>query len=160
MMDFTNTKRSLLYALPAIGIVLCCGCGSSADVLPGRVAIEVTVQIAGVSVKDGTLVLRPEPGVKCPLIKIPVFSGIGRLAESAGPVPGDYSATFRPSGVGADITEQLTKSGRTDPTAGGGVGRPSMEPKSPGDTPMPKAPIPMTVPADNPAKVVAAFEAI
>ena len=106
-----------------IGCGLCCGCGDNADALSGRVAIEVTVRVGDQPVADGNLVLRPEPGVKCPLIKVPVTAGIGRLNAAAGPVPGSYKATYLPNGAGRNITEQLTETGRVKPTAAGGAFR-------------------------------------
>lgn len=136
---------------------LCCGCGGQADTLPGRVAIEVTVRIDSQPVGDGNLVLRPDPGVKCPLIKVPVTAGIGRRDTSNGPVPGSYQATYLPDGAGRNITEQLTETGRVKPTAAGGALKASRS----GDVGIlvPNAAISITVPDGNPAKFFADFEA-
>ncbi|MEZ6130311.1 MAG: hypothetical protein R3C59_16630 [Planctomycetaceae bacterium] len=131
------------------------GCGSDSDALAGRVAIEVSVQIDGTPVTDGTLVLRPEPGLRCPLIPVPVVAGVGRLEESAGPVPGAYQATYRPSAAGADISEHLTNTGRVDPTSAKSNKRPAVG--VPTGVVTPKRPIPLTIPNSNPATLTAAF---
>lgn len=140
-----------------IGCGLCCGCGDDANALPGRVPIEVSVRIGDQPVADGNLVLRPEPGVKCPLIKVPITAGIGRLNAAAGPVPGAYKATYLPNGAGRNITEQLAETGRVKPTAAGGAlqASPSADP----NVLLPKAAISVIVPDETPAKFVADFEA-
>lgn len=149
--------RSCVLLAMLIGIGTCCGCGSDADILPGRVAIEVKVSIASSEVGDGNLVLRPEPGVKCPLIKVPVTAGIGRLDASAGPVPGRYKATYLPNGAGGTITEQLTESGRRPPTSAGGAS--NVSPPVAELIQRPQGTISVTVPDQNPATFVADFEA-
>jgi hypothetical protein len=129
------------------------GCGDGEE-LPNRVAIEVAVQIGGKAVSDGDLILRPKPGVKCPLIKIPVVGGVGRLSQAAGPVPGDYQATFRPGRVHADLTKQLSQSGRLAPRA---AGSPDASNSSASEL-TPQGDMPLTVPDKNPAFVAISFD--
>jgi hypothetical protein len=139
---------------------VCCGfsgCGTGADILPGRVAIEVTVKIDSQLTGDGNLVLRPQPGVKCPLIKVPVVAGVGRLNATAGPVPGGYQATFLPAGATGNITDELSNAGRVPPTSVGPTIKAS--PATAVDAVVPKGAISVTVPAGSPATFVAEFEA-
>lgn len=134
------------------------GCGNGDD-LPNRVAITVSVKIGGQTAGDGSLVLRPEPGVKCPLIKIPVVQGVGSLDASAGPVPGNYKATYRPSGASSNISEQLSENGRGFPASGGSAAVPKANPPASSAVLSPKEPISVTVPNGKSVTVEAAFEA-
>ena len=151
--------RHSMPLLVAVGFVSISGCGTDMSAVPGRVAIEVSVQIGGTAVGDGSLVLRPEPGVKCPLILVPVVAGIGQLNESTGPVPGNYKATFRSAAAGANISEQMSATGRVAPTAGDNAATPSQSATSGHLARMPKAPISITIPDENPARIDATFEA-
>ena len=147
-------RRRLAIAMMAV--VCCAGCGNTDDLL-NRVAIEVSVQIGDSEVGDGSLVLRPQPGVKCPLIRIPVSNGVGYLSESEGPVPGEYRATFRPGQVAESLSQQLTETGRVAPKA---AGRASVTggPARVKSVLMPKGDMEMTVPDSNPAVVTITFE--
>lgn len=140
-------------ALLIVGFMLISGCGSGADDLAGRVAIDVSVQTDGTPVQDGTLVLRPEPGVKCPLITIPIVAGSGHQSEAQGPVPGSYQASFRPAG--ADLTEQLSAAGRLNPASGSN--NRSSSKRSTADTIRPLQPTTLVVPDRNPASVTLNF---
>lgn len=135
------------------------GCGGGAAGLPNRVAVIVTVKIGNQLAGDGSLALRPAPGVKCPLIKIPVVNGIGEMAADVGPVPGDYQATFRPVGSPGDITQKLSESGRSLPNSKGKAAIPT---KTAGGQPtmvLPKRSIPLKVPNQPASTIDAVFEA-
>lgn len=129
------------------------GCGAGSDGLAGRVALEVSVQTDGTPVQDGTLVLRPEPGVRCPLITVPVVGGNGSVGEAQGPVPGSYQASFRPAG--ADLTEQLSEAGRLNPASGSNSR--SSSKRSSNVTAKSLQPMSLVVPDSNPATVTLNF---
>lgn len=157
--NFSNFPMRLAIPFCALILPVCLiGCGDGDD-LPNRVAITVSVKIGGQTVGDGSLVLRPEPGVKCPLIKIPVVQGVGSLDASAGPVPGNYKATYRPSGATNNIGEKLSESGRGFPVSGGSAAVPKANPPASFSVMSPKGPISVTIPNGNSATVEAAFEA-
>ena len=148
----------LSVLLPAaIAMMFCQGCSQNGDTLPNRVAITVTVRIDGEVAGDGSLALRPETGVKCPLIKMAVIDGVGHLGATEGPVPGQYMATFRPSTGAGDITTQLSKAGRSPANSARSI-IPS-EPAAGAETvKLPRGPILLTVPDNSGAAVDAEFE--
>ncbi|HIF00663.1 MAG TPA: hypothetical protein EYG03_28925 [Planctomycetes bacterium] len=141
-------------------VILClfaAGCGGNED-LGGRVAVDVTVQIGGEAPESGTLVLKPEPGVKSPLIRIIIADGAGSLPAAKGPVPGGYNASFRSSATGESIDEQLTKAGRQMPTTGARVSNPQTRRRI-RQSPVPKGDVSVSVPDEDPATLTVSFDA-
>lgn len=139
-------QSCLLFA--CLLISLAAGCSDDDNSVPGRVAIEITLSIDGKPAPSGTLILRPKPGVACPLVRLPIADGKGSLTEQDGPVPGEWNASFR-SDTG-NLTDQLEKQGRSDPLAqpggslsGGGSRTPAVA-ANPAD---------VVIPDDNPAKL-------
>lgn len=113
--------------------------------------MDANVQIDGTPVQDGTLVLRPEPGVKCPLITVAIQEGAGHASQARGPIPGSYKVSFRPAG--ADLTQQLTEAGRQDPVSGRkkqSSGQPAVKQPT-------LRPLTVVVPDSNPAQVTVNF---
>ncbi|MEP3477908.1 MAG: hypothetical protein ABJZ55_01555 [Fuerstiella sp.] len=90
------------------------GCSDNSAEVPGRVAIDVRLTIDGQPAEDGTLILRPVAGVACPLVKLSITDGQGFLPASAGPVPGQWTASFR-SEANGNLTERLEDKGRSNP---------------------------------------------
>lgn len=109
-MDTAKLSRIVVPAL----MMLAVGCSSKSDEVPGRVAINVTLTISGQSAEDGTLILRPAAGVACPLVKLSITDGKGSLPSSTGPVPGQWTASFR-SDANGSLTERLEGEGRSNP---------------------------------------------
>lgn len=105
----------------ALGLLIVTGCSDSEEVVPGRVAVDVTLTIDGQPAESGTLVLRPGSNVACPLVKLTISEGKGSLSSIAGPVPGQWTATFRSDSEGS-LTDQLEGKGRANPAnqIGGG----------------------------------------
>ncbi|MCA9048781.1 MAG: hypothetical protein KDA89_08640 [Planctomycetaceae bacterium] len=141
----------------AIVVTLFCGCGQDVKELKGRVALNVTVQVGGSPASEGTLILRPDPGIACPLIQVPISEGTGELPEEQGPVPGGYTATFR--SAESDLSAQLSEDGeRQAPTAAGRAGVPSPRQRRK-TVPVPAGTSPVTIPDQNPATVTVSFAA-
>ncbi len=141
-------------------VILClfaAGCGSN-DALGGRVAVDVTVQIGGEAPESGTLVLKPEPGVKSPLIRIAIADGTGSLPAAKGPVPGSYNASFRSDAAGESIDDQLTDSGRQMPASRARVSDPQNRRRT-RQSPVPKADVTVSVPDEDPATLTVSFDA-
>ena len=144
----------IVFALVMASACVFVGCASPDAELKGRVAVNVSVELAGSPVADGILILRPDPGVQCPMIRIPVEGGEGALPEMDGPLPGTYTATYRIAA--ADITEQLSaESSRQTPES---AGRLATAPKRNQQTVIgPQASVKVTVPDENPAQVTVSF---
>ncbi len=141
-------------------VILClitAGCGSAEDI-GGRVAVEVTVQVGGEAPESGTLVLKPAPGVRSPLIRIAIEDGAGSLPAAKGPVPGSYNASFRSSAAGESIDDQLTNSGRQMPSTGARVSNPQTRRKT-RQSPVPKGDVSVSVPDEDPATLTVSFDA-
>lgn len=140
---------SLKFLMPLALIVSVFGCSEPTDEVPGRVAIDVTLTIDGQSAENGSLILRPDVGVACPLVKLEIRDGKGSLNSSAGPVPGQWTATFRSDSNGS-LTEQLENSGRSNPLdtpAVGQFGSGEMKSRRPPES------VSVTVSDDDPASV-------
>jgi hypothetical protein len=150
---FRDTVSHMRIAAVILCLTSVSGCGSDNGGLEGRAAMDVSVEIDQTPVQNGTLVLRPEPGVKCPLITVPIVDGTGHLSQAAGPIPGSYSASFRSSG--ADLTEQLTEAGRQNPVSG----RKNQSSGRPQNTQPALQALTVVVPDSNPAQVTAHFVA-
>lgn len=105
-----------------LALLFVLGCSGSVDEVPGRIGIDVTLTIDGQPAEDGTLILRPAPEVACPLVKLAIQNGKGTLSRNAGPVPGQWTATFRSNADGS-LTEQLEASGRSNPVDQAGTGQ-------------------------------------
>lgn len=98
----------------AFGAWLIAGCGGEENEVPGRVALEVTLTIDDQPAESGTLILRPDTGVACPLVMLPIADGKGSLPTASGPVPGNWTAMFRSDSEGS-LSDQLEESGRSNP---------------------------------------------
>lgn len=133
------------------------GCGSE-EALDGRVAIDVTIQVGGETPESGTLVLKPERGVRSPLIRIPISGGTGSLPAAKGPVPGSYRASYRSSIAGGDIDEQLTKTGREMPSSRTRVSAAKSRQRN-RQPPKAKSDVSVSVPDENPATLTVSFDA-
>ena len=131
------------------------GCGSE-EALDGRVAIDVTIHVGGETPESGTLVLKPERGVRSPLIRIPISGGTGSLPAVKGPVPGSYRASYRSSVAGGDIDEQLTKTGREMPSSRVSAAKSRQRNRQP---PKAKSDVSVSVPDENPATLTVSFDA-
>ncbi|MCP4782451.1 MAG: hypothetical protein GY903_18210 [Fuerstiella sp.] len=143
-----------------VSVILClfaAGCGGNED-LGGRVAVDVTVQIGGEAPESGTLVLKPEPGVRSPLIRIAIADGTGSLPAAKGPVPGSYNASFRSGAAGQSIDDQLTDSGRQMPSNRARVSDPQNRRKT-RQSPVPKGDVTVSVPDEDPATLIVSFDA-
>jgi hypothetical protein len=148
--DATTLIVAMLYLFVA-------GCGSE-EALDGRVAIDVTIQVGGESPESGTLVLKPERGVRSPLIRIPISDGTGSLPSTKGPVPGSYRASFRSGAAGGDIDEQLTKTGREMPSSRDRESAANSRQRN-RKAPKAKSEVSVTVPDENPATLTVTFDA-
>jgi len=134
------------------------GCGSE-EALDGRVAIDVTIYVGGEVPELGTLVLKPERGVRSPLIRIPISGGTGSLPAAKGPVPGSYLASYRSSVTGGDTDEQLTKTGREMPSSRARVSAAKSRQRN-RQPPKAKSDVSVSVPDDNPATLTVSFDAV
>lgn len=134
----------------SLALLFVVGCSGPANEVPGRVAIDVTLTINGQPAEDGTLILRPEAGVACPLVKLSIADGQGSLASSAGPVPGKWTASFR-SDANGSLTERLEDTGRSNPLDQTGAGQ-----FGSGETgsQSPPKPASVTISNDDPASVI------
>lgn len=132
-----------------LNLLFVAGCSNDEVDVPGRVAIEVTLTIDGQPAESGTLVLRPSSQVACPLVKLEISDGKGALPSEDGPVPGQWTASFRSEAAGS-LTDQLEGSGRSNPlnqtadTFNGDRNRKSSKPPKP---------ISVSIPDDDPAIV-------
>ena len=116
--NLVSTNRNSV--LPAGAVLLLCltlysGCSHVEGERADRVAIEVTVRIGDVPASNGSLVLRPDPGTKGPLVQIPISDGAGSLPQQKGPVPGRYTASWRSSE--ADLTNTLSADTKRHPSS-------------------------------------------
>lgn len=130
-------------------LIFSVGCSGPVDEVPGRVAINVTLKIDGQLAENGTLVLRPDAGVACPLVRLSIRDGKGSLSSSAGPVPGQWTASFRSEAQG-NLTEQLEGAGRSNPLdspAAGHIG------SGESNSLRPPKPVSIMISNDDPASV-------
>ncbi|MDG1897630.1 MAG: hypothetical protein P8J37_22250 [Fuerstiella sp.] len=141
------------------GSIVClfvAGCGTE-EALDGRVAIDVTIQVGGEVPESGTLVLKPERGVRSPLIRVVIEDGAGSLPAASGPVPGSYSASFRSSVAGTNIDDQLTNTGREMPSARARASAANSGQKT-RRSPTAKNAVSVSVPNENPATLIVSFD--
>ena len=152
-----TTEAAAKVLASVIFLLITAGCGSNED-LGGRVAVDVTVQVGGEAPEAGTLVLKPERGVRSPLIRIAIADGAGYLPAAEGPVPGSYNASFRSSAAGKSIDDQLTDSGRQMPSTRAKVSNPRVRRKT-AQSPVPKGDVSVSVPDEDPATLTVSFDA-
>ncbi len=151
----SSATARLFLTFTACTLLTTFGCSGEEDT-GGRVALQVSVTIDGKRAGNGTLVLRPKPGVQSPLIKVPVTNGAGGVSQSQGPVPGTYSARFRTTEGNMGLSEYLSKTGRIDPYAEEKKQTPAQQAESPVATRQ-IDPTEVVVPNKNPANVGAQF---
>ncbi|MDG2128466.1 MAG: hypothetical protein P8K08_10780 [Fuerstiella sp.] len=153
--SFPNSAEAML--LVGAVLLLVAGCGG-AEELNGRVAIDVTVQVGGETPESGTLVLKPQRGVRSPLIRISIEDGVGSAPAEKGPVPGGYSASFRSGTTSGDIDDQLTRTGREMPSARARVSAASSR-QTDRSALTPRSDVSVSVPDENPATLLVSFDA-
>ncbi|MEZ6126106.1 MAG: hypothetical protein R3C49_23505 [Planctomycetaceae bacterium] len=148
-------RTRLLSVCPALVMAASLiGCGGGQDELPGRVAVDVVVTVKGAPAGDGRLVLRPEPGIRCPLVTITISQGRGYLSAAEGPVPGAYVAAFEPA---ANRPDAALSGGRTLSESSKSVKVPSpLERSGKGGSTI--RTLPLSVPAADPAQITADFD--